>query len=111
MTALQSVPSGSWKSGGVTATEPGAGGGEACGVGALQAASANPARASGASDFMGLGSKRAIRGVPPNHAKAPAASSDLLGQKKRADRLPDASDPTRHANLPGRDRGMMDDPD
>jgi len=38
------VPSGSWNPGGVTATEPGAGGAEACGAGALQAVSAKQTR-------------------------------------------------------------------
>jgi hypothetical protein len=33
------LPSGNWNPGGVTATEPGAGGAEVCGAGALQAAS------------------------------------------------------------------------
>jgi hypothetical protein len=48
----QSVPSGSWNPGGVTATEPGVGGAEACGAGALQAVSAKQATTSGASIFI-----------------------------------------------------------
>jgi hypothetical protein len=41
--AEQSAPGGSWKPGGVTATDPGAGGTEACGAGASPAASAKQA--------------------------------------------------------------------
>jgi hypothetical protein len=49
-----SVPSGSWNPGGVTATEPGAGGAKVCGAGALQAASAKQATTSEASIFIGF---------------------------------------------------------
>ena len=59
ISAEQSPPSGRWRSEGVTATEPGAGGGEACGAGVLQAAMATAAKASGADDFI----------FPPREAK------------------------------------------
>src|SRR5260370_41195852 len=80
MSAEQLPPSGRWKSGGVTTAEPGVGGGDTCGAGALQAASAKAAKASGASDFIG---------GPPTPRCVPRA---IRSQERPAPRDP----PRRH---------------